>query len=312
MRSINEFFTKYLNRHELNHNYRELISKALADPDVQTFLAAHSDQLNEAGVEKSAAAIYEYVANKHAKTGKGALSAAGYEPFLRVNNGYVEVVYQPDDQLVAQQRADQQASRVTMVNLPKDLADISFNDYDQQFPGRLPAFEAAIDLTTQLIQRTQSADYVKGLYLCGPFGIGKTYLLGAIANNLAQHNIVSTLVHFPTFAVQMKQAINDHQVWQRLEELEKTPVLMIDDIGADSLSPWVRDEILGVILQYRMQERLTTCFTSNLTMTELETYLSQTNQGIDATKSARIMERIRFLATEYQMTGPNLRQGATN
>ncbi|WP_125606547.1 primosomal protein DnaI [Lapidilactobacillus bayanensis] len=312
MRSISDFFTKYLHRQELNHNYRELISKALADSDVQTFLAAHSGELNEAGVEKSAAAIYEYVANKNAQTGKGAISAAGYESFLRVNNGYVEVVYQPDAKLVAQQQASQQASRVTTVNLPKDLANISFNDYDQQFPGRLPAFEAAIDLTTQLIQRPDNNTYVKGLYLCGPFGIGKTYLLGAIANNLAQNNIVSTLVHFPTFAVQMKQAINDHQVWQRLEALEKTPVLMIDDIGADSLSPWVRDEVLGVILQYRMQERLTTCFTSNLAMTELATYLSQTGQGIDATKSARIMERIQFLATEYQMDGPNLRQNTLN
>lgn len=308
MRSINDFFTKYLNRQELNHNYRELISKALADPDVQKFLTAHSQQLNEAGVEKSAAAIYEYVANKNGQSGKGALSAAGYEPFLRVNNGYVEVVYQPDAQLIAQQQASRQAQRVNVVNLPKDLADISFTDYDQQFPGRLPAFGAAIELTTQLIQRQNNDTYVKGLYLCGPFGIGKTYLLGAIANNLAQNKIMSTLVHFPTFAVQMKQAINDHQVWQRLEALEKTPVLMLDDIGADSLSPWVRDEVLGVILQYRMQERLTTCFTSNLSMTELETYLSQTSQGIDATKSARIMERVHFLATEYQMTGPNLRQ----
>lgn len=35
---------------------------------------------------------------------------------------------------------------------------------------------------------------------------------------------------------------------------------MIDDIGADSMSSWVRDEVLGVILEYRMQQQLPTFF----------------------------------------------------
>lgn len=310
MQNINEFFQKYLDQHQFTTSYRELINHALADADVQSFLRTHQNEFSEETIEKSAAAIYEFVSHKsaQAKKGRETISAAGYEPVLQMNHGYIEVIYQPTSKLVIERRQAAQARRVQTVNLPKDLADITFDDYSQRFEGRLAAFEAAIDLTTQLVQRESPETYVKGLYLSGPFGLGKTYLLGAMANNLAKNGIQSTLVHFPTFAVQMKQAINDHRVWERLQALEQTPVLMIDDIGADALSPWIRDEVLSVILQYRMQERLTTCFTSNLSTSELQDYLSQTNQGVDEIKSARIMERIHFLATEYQMSGPNLRQ----
>lgn len=55
---------------------------------------------------------------------------------------------------------------------------------------------------------------------------------------------------------------------------------MIDDIGADSLSSWLRDDVLGVILQYRMQEELPTFFSSNLSLTQLEQqYLTVNNRG---------------------------------
>ena len=53
------------------------------------------------------------------------------------------------------------------------------------------------------------------------------------------------------------------------DEVKKTEVLVLDDIGAESNNDWIRDNILQVILQYRMQENLPTFFTSNLTMLEL-------------------------------------------
>lgn len=46
-------------------------------------------------------------------------------------------------------------------------------------------------------------------------------------------------------------------------------VLVLDDIGAEQHSPWVRDDVLQVILQYRMQENLPTFFTSNLSFDDL-------------------------------------------
>ena len=45
------------------------------------------------------------------------------------------------------------------------------------------------------------------------------------------------------------------------------------------MSSWIRDEVFGVILQYRMQEQLPTFFSSNFTMDELEQHLSVTQRG---------------------------------
>ena len=56
-------------------------------------------------------------------------------------------------------------------------------------------------------------EFHKGLYL--PFGVGKSFLLGAMAN--AQQNVdLLRQVHFPTFTVEMKQAISRSDWWKSL------------------------------------------------------------------------------------------------
>ncbi len=74
-------------------------------------------------------------------------------------------------------------------------------------------------------------EFQKGLYLQGTFGVGKSFLLGAIANALAERGFITTIVHFPTFTVEMKQAIAKDLVGEKLDAVKKSPILMIDDIG---------------------------------------------------------------------------------
>jgi len=84
---------------------------------------------------------------------------------------------------------------------------------------------------------------------------------------------------------------------------------MLDDIGADSMSSWIRDDVLGVILQYRMQEELPTFFTSNFNMEQLESeHLTTSQRGeTEPLKAKRLMERIRLLSEEVSMSGENRR-----
>lgn len=84
---------------------------------------------------------------------------------------------------------------------------------------------------------------------------------------------------------------------------------MLDDIGADSMSSWIRDDVLGVVLQHRMQEQLPTFFSSNFSMKQLEEeHLRITQRGEDEPlKAKRIMERIRYLSKEVNMIGQNRR-----
>lgn len=82
---------------------------------------------------------------------------------------------------------------------------------------------------------------------------------------------------------------------------------MIDDIGAEEVTPWVRDGNGGPLLHYRMVQELPTFFSSNLNFEELEHHLSITREGAEETKAARIIERIKSLSTPYYLDGKNLR-----
>ena len=90
---------------------------------------------------------------------------------------------------------------------------------------------------------------------------------------------------------------------------KQADVLMLDDIGAETLSAWFRDEVLGAILQYRMMEQLPVFFTSNYTMDQLEEILATTTKGdVERVKAGRIMERIKQVSTEVFVSGSNRRK----
>ena len=83
--------------------------------------------------------------------------------------------------------------------------------------------------------------------------------------------------------------------------------LLIDDIGAENVTSWGRDEILGTLLQYRMNEKLPTFFTSNLNILELEEHLATSKDKTDKVKARRIIERIRTLCEDIEIIGKNRR-----
>lgn len=52
-------------------------------------------------------------------------------------------------------------------------------------------------------------------------------------------------MYVPDFIREMKDSISDQSYAGKLELLKEVPVLILDDIGAENLTPWVRDEIFG-------------------------------------------------------------------
>ena len=67
---------------------------------------------------------------------------------------------------------------------------------------------------------------------------------------------------------------------------------MIDDIGAEEVTPWVRDEVIGPLLHYRMVQELPTFFSSNLNFEELEHHLSITREGAEETKLLELLKEL--------------------
>ena len=73
------------------------------------------------------------------------------------------------------------------------------------------------------------------------------------------------------------------------------------------MTEWSRDEVLGTILQYRMQEGLVTFFTSNFSIKDLEEHFSVSSKGIEKVKAQRIIERIKYLTEEMTLISENKR-----
>ena len=152
----------------------------------------------------------------------------------------------------------------------------------------------------------EKVNTLKGLYLHGSFGSGKTYLIAALLNELEKNKNASIeIVYFPEVLRNMKEDFSLAQ--DKVNYYQNVDILLIDDIGAEKVTEWGRDEILGTILQYRMNNKLTTFFTSNLTIEELENHLATTKNSEDKVKARRIIERIKQLTEDIELVSINRR-----
>ncbi|HJE87129.1 primosomal protein DnaI [Levilactobacillus brevis] len=306
MEDLSKTMQQLMNQRHLNDNYRQLMAKVYDDPTVTKFYQDHQAELADDVMTRSAAKLYEFVSEREKLAKGGSTFATGYEPQLIVSNHLIDVAYVPTADTLEKQAQQQLRQRVKSVAMPKNIRDASLAHFDQD-EDRAEALMAALDFIDAYEANPKRRH--QALYLAGSFGVGKTYLLAAVANQLATDGFSTTLVHFPSFAVEMKNAIAQNGVAEKLDALKKAPILMIDDIGANAMSAWVRDDVLGVILEYRMQEELPTFFSSNFSMAQLEKeHLRISTRGDDEPlKAQRLMQRIRFLAREITMVGVNRR-----
>ena len=151
----------------------------------------------------------------------------------------------------------------------------------------------------------KKGNFTKGIYLSGSFGSGKSYLIAALFNELAKYNYKSSIIYFPELLRKIKASFGSDSDF--FDDIKRVPLLCLDDIGAEKITDWARDEILGSILQYRMDNNLPTFFTSNLNLKELENHLQINSSSSDKVKARRIMERINYLSNEVILIGVNRR-----
>lgn len=299
---------KMMDNSQLTKRYDSMVQSILKDSDINAFIEENQEQLTPEIIERSIAKLYEYIQEKKKFHSNGEMLAPGYEPQLAMGHRQINVVYAITPELAAKQKQQEIKKRVYSMDIPKDIRNASLEKVELT-QGRQLAIQKAYAFVENYLDAPKA--FHKGLYLQGPFGVGKTFLLGAIAYELAENGYPSTLMHFPSFAVEMKQSIGKNNMDDKLETIKRSAILMLDDIGADSMSSWIRDDILGVILQYRMQEQLPTFFSSNFTMSQLENeHLRVSQRGEDEPlKAKRLMERVRYLSEEVSVTGENRRLG---
>ncbi|RYG74879.1 primosomal protein DnaI [Lentibacillus lipolyticus] len=308
MKPVQSELKKWMQKNKnFKENYLQVREEVLNDPEIQAFLSRHP-QLSQQEVDKNLIKLHEFKTqskqcDKCTSFGQCINMLQGYSPVLQAENGEIHLVYEKCHNRIDVEKQQEQQRLIQSLYMPKEILNATIADIDHDS-------ERGEGIRQLLLFLNKASDELpaKGMYFHGPFGVGKTYLIGALANALKEYNKSSMLIYMPEFVREMKSSIKDDSINEKISYFKNTDVLMLDDIGAETQSAWFRDEILGSILQYRMMENMPVFFTSNYSLDQLEQQMASTSRGGSETvKAGRIIERIKQVSTEVAIGGENRR-----
>ena len=274
-------------------NFKELISTIDLPNDI---LMKYTSKLMDASIE------YSNCKNCRSLLGcKNSINGYSLTPI--VLNNSLTFSYLKCSKKIEMEKKQEYLNNVYYFDIPLVLKSACFKNIYKDDSKRIEI----VKKIKEFYDNYKKKIYSKGIYLSGSFGSGKSYLIAALFNELAKYNIESAIIYFPEFLRKLKANLGSDNYDSIFENIKKVTLLCIDDIGAEKLTDWSRDEILGSILQYRMDNKLPTFFTSNLNLKELENHLQIKESNSDKIKARRIMERINYLTDEIILIGVNRR-----
>lgn len=305
MQKINQILSQFTRDPKFQKDFKTTVNYVLNHPNVKAFIDQHAESISQEMIENSLSKLNEFAREvdrqKRGEQGQN----PGFKPALFLNYNYIDVTYIPTKAYYENQEKQQQRHLLNNRMMSADVREATLKEYFLTSDSRKFLFQEILKFIEEYKMNPYRA---QGLYISGPFGVGKTYLLGALANALVKANKSVTMIHYPTFTTEIKSTFADNSTQKVITDVKTVDVLIIDDIGAEANTVWVRDEVLTPIIEYRMKESLPTFFSSNFNIKEIEDHLAHSRDGgNEAMKAKRIMERIRFLSKEVELTGENLR-----
>ena len=174
----------------------------------------------------------------------------------------------------------------------------TFGSFDERNNEGLDANELK-SLQKTLKAAHNFAEKPKGwLVMLGTYGSGKTHLAAAIANYRSGLGDPPLFVMVPDLLDHLRATFSPHSSTtfdRRFEEIRTAPLLVLDDLGTQSMTPWVREKLYQ-LFNYRYNAELPTVITTSDSLDEMD---------------ARIRSRLLDgkLCTIYAVTAPSYHGG---
>ena len=163
--------------------------------------------------------------------------------------------------------------------------------------------EDAATETAKRLAQTFCADIktnprATGLMLIGPYGCGKTHLAAAILHRCAEDGTPGMFVVAPDLLAQIRSSYRtgDGRADEIVDAAKNTPLLVLDDLGAEKASPWVQEQ-LYMLINHRYEHMLPTVITTNNDGAELEAELGRRTLS----RLAEMTVPIKIKAGDYRM-----------
>ncbi len=283
MEDISEVITRIIKKRKLGEDSKKIAKTAIKHPKVQAFLAQNKERLNKEIVQASLPTIFTYVEQIESPNPV----MEGYTPKLFLNGKVIDITYVPTEAKLNSEAKKRAENRIELIDLPAKLRHVELENVDAT-----PERDDVLDEVGIFLASFKKNKHTKGLYLTGDFGVGKTYILAGLTNSIARQGSRVVFLHVPSFIASLGSHFQDNSLNDEIDRIASAPVLIFDDIGAETLSEWSRDDVLGVILQKRMDNVLPTFFSSNMTMDGLNEHFAKTRNSVDEVKARRLMERV--------------------
>lgn len=278
---------------------KEIVIELKNEPILTEFIEAY--QLSDGEILRAALELQSYVHDrKKQEQGKNLAENNNLVGALQIDeNRKITFVYQYTKE---HQELIQLREYIECFYMDEQMLKANISDFQNE------AVTDDLIKVTQMVANLRHQKLPKrGFYLAGDNGVGKTHMLLALAKEFYRQEVKSIVVFFPELIRALKQA--PYEAPAIIKKLQRTPVLMIDDIGSEMQTSYSRDEILLPILNARMNDKKLTYFTSNLDTNSLLHHFSQTQYGEnEPIKAKRVMERIESLSEPITIVGKNKRR----
>ena len=277
-------------------SYKKFMSeKVLNDVEIINFI--RNNNLTKEDVEDNLEKFYQFYISKDS------LLNIEHRPKLFFNNNEVNILYQETEEYKQKVANSKTTNKIKTEFVPKRVLTYTFENLSRNKEKGILATEVIKVCKSILNNQTR-----RGIYIYGPTGTGKTYLMGCIYNYFKQNGREPAILYYPEFIRKIKSKISNNSYDLYIDLIRDEEILIIDDIGAENITEFIRDEVLGPIINHREAEKLPTFFSSNLSIDDLSELLSNGRTTVDKTKALRNVERIHSLSAPHFLDGENERE----
>ena len=156
--------------------------------------------------------------------------------------------------------------------IPPKLKTASFDNYDPQNKGQAKAMQ-------RLQEYAEHFDPKSGIniLLTGEYGTGKSHLTVATIFRLLEKGYSAIFVDLPQLFTKIKASFKkDSEISEEeiLQTLKSVDILVLDDLGAESMTDWRKETLLQLI---NARAGKCTLYTSNLASEEIFEHIGQRN-----------------------------------